>query len=118
MLEEACLSLGFSLQSAHLLFELLDARKKGFITTSEWGNCELAQTIETFSLMYLRRFLGLPDVHASPVEVGHVLVCSGMLAQGAAVCAVYKVRVCVMVGHTMHKAGMQQTAQPNRPFCF
>lgn len=86
VLEEACLSLGFSLQSAHLLFERLDTRKKGFITPSEWGNRELAQTIEAFSLMYLRRFLGLPDVHASPVEVGYVLVCGGVLTQPFAAC--------------------------------
>jgi hypothetical protein len=67
--ESCCLGLGFSLEQSHALFRKLDRGRKGFLTMAEWGCPENHAVVQSFTLMYMRQFLGLPDTSASYEEV-------------------------------------------------
>jgi hypothetical protein len=47
----------------------LDKGGKGFLTTTDWGNVNTYNVVQTFSHMYMRRFMGLPDISTPHEQV-------------------------------------------------
>jgi len=68
-LEDAALSLGFTLEQSRRMFDKLDCAKKGYLVAGDWGRREVMQLVEFFSHMYMVRFLGLPGPTATPEQV-------------------------------------------------
>ncbi|KAG2451518.1 hypothetical protein HYH02_004116 [Chlamydomonas schloesseri] len=68
-LEAAALSLGFSLEQAHKLWDRLDKRKRGFLEASDWGSRDAVNYIQLFSTRYLQKFMGVPDISSTLEQV-------------------------------------------------
>lgn len=47
----------------------LDKGNKGYLDMFDWGHFETYETVETFTLMYMKRCLGLPDTTSSKEQV-------------------------------------------------
>ena len=56
----------------------LDKGKKGYLDMFDWGQVETFETVETFTLMYMRRCLGLPDVMSTKDQVDRYLRSQGL----------------------------------------
>eukprot|EP00200_Dunaliella_tertiolecta_P010158 CAMPEP_0202368328 /NCGR_PEP_ID=MMETSP1127-20130417/461_1 /ASSEMBLY_ACC=CAM_ASM_000462 /TAXON_ID=3047 /ORGANISM="Dunaliella tertiolecta, Strain CCMP1320" /LENGTH=644 /DNA_ID=CAMNT_0048963735 /DNA_START=160 /DNA_END=2095 /DNA_ORIENTATION=+ len=69
-LEEAGLSLGFSLEQTHRLFKRMDKGNKGYLKAADWGDQEFVKVLEFFSLMYMQKYMGLPTQASTPEQVG------------------------------------------------
>ncbi|KAJ9506626.1 hypothetical protein QJQ45_018288 [Haematococcus lacustris] len=68
-LEEAALSLGFSLEQAHRLFARIDQEGKGYLLARDWGQLAMQQVVQLFTLQYMQRFMGLPGPTSSADQV-------------------------------------------------
>ncbi|KAG2500890.1 hypothetical protein HYH03_001649 [Edaphochlamys debaryana] len=68
-MEAAALSLGFSLEQAQRLWDKLDRRKRGFLEALDWGSKDAFTQIQLFSTRYLQKYMGVPDVSATPETV-------------------------------------------------
>ena len=51
----------------------LDQTHKGYIDIFDWGHLESYPAVETFTLMYMRRFMGLPSGAASKDQIDSYL---------------------------------------------
>lgn len=67
--EEAAVSLGFSGSQAEKMFNKLDANKRGFLICLDWGKKEFAKVVEAFTLMFMQKHMGLPDITATDEQV-------------------------------------------------
>lgn len=67
-LEAAAVSLGFSLEQAHRLWEKLDKRGRGFLEATDWGAWDACQQIQLFSTRYMQKYLGVPDIGTTPEQ--------------------------------------------------
>lgn len=47
----------------------LDTRGKGYVNVQDWGNRSIAVPVESWTLRYMQRYMGLPDVSATPEQV-------------------------------------------------
>lgn len=47
----------------------LDTQKRGFLTSVDWGCLDFNSVIEMFSLLYMRKYMGLPDTSATDDDV-------------------------------------------------
>lgn len=47
-----------------------DRGGKGYLKPSDWGMLGLGKIVERFSVSYMQKFLGLPDITATPEQVG------------------------------------------------
>ena len=47
----------------------LDKQRKGYVNFVDWGGLDLNHVIEMFTLLYMRKFMGLPDTAASDEQV-------------------------------------------------
>ena len=77
-MEDAAGLLGLSLEKANNLFERLDKHKRGYLDMCEWGQVETYETVETFTLLYMRRCLGLPDMTSTKEQVDIYLKSQGL----------------------------------------
>jgi len=72
-MENAAIGLGLGVDKAHNIFNKLDKGGKGFLTTTDWGNVNTYNVVQTFSHMYMRRFMGLPDISTPHEQVRNYL---------------------------------------------
>ncbi|MEW5311472.1 MAG: hypothetical protein WDW38_003185 [Sanguina aurantia] len=67
--EDGALAVGYSLSQANTLFNKFDRGGKGYLKPSDWGVLGLGKIVERFSVSYMQKFLGLPDITATPEQV-------------------------------------------------
>lgn len=67
--EEAAVSLGFSDTQAEKMFNKLDVKRKGYLVSGDWGRKDFVKVVEAFTLMYMQKHLGLPDITATDEQV-------------------------------------------------
>ncbi|GAX78134.1 hypothetical protein CEUSTIGMA_g5576.t1 [Chlamydomonas eustigma] len=72
-MENAAIGLGLGIDKAQEIFNKLDKDGKGFLTTLDWGNVNTYNIVQTFSHLYMRRFLGLPDISTPHEQVRNYL---------------------------------------------
>lgn len=46
-----------------------DRGSKGYLKPSDWGLKDFGRVVERFSVSYMQKFLGLPDITATPEQV-------------------------------------------------
>mmetsp|Transcript_8771 Transcript_8771/g.18714 ORF Transcript_8771/g.18714 Transcript_8771/m.18714 type:complete len:524 (+) Transcript_8771:341-1912(+) len=68
-LQEAALGLGFTLEQANRLYNKMDVDGKGFLSVVDWGRREHFKVVELFTLFYMKRFMGLPDITCTHEQV-------------------------------------------------
>jgi len=56
-----------------LLLCRLDAGSHGYLKVNDWAAPNMCEVVSTFSLMYMRRHLNVPDVTATPEQVARFL---------------------------------------------
>lgn len=92
-LEDAALSLGFSLDQARRMFDRLDPSKKGYLIASDWGKREVVNLVEIFTHMYMVKYLGLPGPTASQEQVKKYQALQALKAQRTLPAAINMARI-------------------------